>query len=159
MKLNQRINFCLALSLVLFCSFLTNKPTYQTECVSLDTDGYYTIKIWDTKKANGYRPEDARRDAIHAILYAGIAGVNGCSSQQPILSKIEDQEAFKRIAKAFFSNKGKWSSFTRSATTATTTPVSLGKKEWKVYQVSISKSAIRKYLEDLKIIKSLNNQF
>ena len=92
-------------------------------------------------------------------MYAGIAGTNGCSTQQPILAKIEDQEAFKRIAKAFFSSKGQWSSFTRSATMATTTPVSLGEKEWKVYQVSISKSVLRKYLEDLKIIKSLNNQF
>jgi hypothetical protein len=38
-------------------------------------------------------------------------------------------------------------------------PLSLGKKEWKVYQVSISKVALRQYLEELKIIKSLNNQF
>ena len=159
MKLNYRIYSSLALIFIVCCSFFANKTNYQTECVSLETDGYYTIKIWDTKKGDSYRPEEARKDAIHAILFSGIAGANGCSTQQPMLNKIEDQDNFKTIEKEFFAKKGKWSMFTRSATMATTMPISLGQKEWKVYQVSISKNALRQYLEEMKIIKSLNNQF
>ena len=49
--------------------------------------------------------------------------------------------------------------FTRSSTTETTLPTNLGIKNWKVYQVSISKNELRKYLEQQKIIKSLNNGF
>lgn len=159
MKINYRINCCLVLSFLVFCSFFTNKANYQTECVSLETDGYYTIKIWDTKKRDNYRSEDARKDALHAILFSGIAGTNGCVTQKAMLNKLEYQQNFKSIKKDFFAKKGKWSAFTRTATTATTLPVAIGNQKWKVYQISISKSALSQYLEELKIIQTLNNQF
>ena len=84
MKLNFRKHSSITLLFLICCSFYSNNYTYQTECVSLDTDGYYTIKMWDTKKGDNYRQVDARKDAIHAILYSGIAGANGCSLQKPI---------------------------------------------------------------------------
>jgi hypothetical protein len=151
------------LILITFCivqfSFIASNRNYQTDCVSLETDGYVTIKIWDTKKGAKYNAEQARKDAIHAILYSGISGSNGCTTQPPILNKSEEQENFKSIEKSFFSKKGKWSIFTRSSATETTLPAKLGVKNWKVYQVSISKNELRKYLEEQKIIKSLTNGF
>ena len=140
-------------------SFSPNQRSYQTECVSLETDGYVTIKIWDTKKGKSYKQEQARMDAIHAILYSGIAGANGCSTQKPILSNTEDIAKFRAIEKDFFSKNGTWSKYTRASTVETTLPVSLGKKDWKVYQVSVAKSLLHKYLEEQKIIKSLNTGF
>ena len=111
------------------------------------------------KKGARYRSKQARKDAIHAILYSGISGGAGCSTQPPILNKTIEQENFKPIEKSFFAKKGKWSMFTRSSATETTLPNRLGIKTWKVYQVSISKNELRKYLEEQKIIKSLNNGF
>jgi hypothetical protein len=140
-------------------SFAGNDRNYQTECVTLETDGYVTIKIWDTKKGAKYKSEHARKDAIHAILFSGISGDNIGCKQRPILDKSEEQENFKTIEKSFFAKKGKWSMFTRSSSTESTLPVSLGMKNWKVYQVSISKNELQKYLEEQKIIKSLVNGF
>ena len=104
---------------LMLLSFAFNKRNYQTECVTIETDGYVTIKIWDTKKGAKYKSEQARKDAIHAILYSGISGGNGCSTQPPILNKSEEQGNFKPIQKSFFANKGKWSMFTRSSATET----------------------------------------
>ena len=158
-KFNKiKIITALACSLFLM-SFLTNSRSYQTECVSIETDGYITIKIWDTQKGSKYKPEQARKDAIHAILYSGVAGSNGCTKQPPILNKAEDQNQFKTIEKSFFAKNGKWSTFTRSSAIETTLPANIGAKNWKVYQVSVSKNELRKYLEQQKIIKSLNNGF
>jgi hypothetical protein len=140
-------------------SFATNNLSYQTECISMEMDGYITLKIWDTKKGVSYTSEQSRKDAIHAILYSGIAGIKGCTTQAPLLNKIEAQENFKNIEKSFFSIKGKWTMFTRSSEIETTLPENLGIKNWKVYQVSVSKNELRKYLEEQKIIKSLNNGF
>ncbi len=140
-------------------SFIASNRNYQTECVTIETDSYVTIKIWDNKKGAKYNAEQARKDAIHAILYSGISGSNGCITQPPILNKIEEQENFKSIEKSFFSKNGKWSMFVRSAVIETTLPAKLGIKKWKVYQVAISKNELRKYLEEQKIIKSLNNGF
>ncbi len=149
----------LALSSLMLLSFASNNRNYQTECVTIDTDGDLIIKIWDTKKGTKYKPAQARKDAIHAILFSGLSGGNGCSTQPPILNKTEEQENFKTIEKSFFAKKGKWSMFTRSSASESTLPANLGIKNWKVYQVSISKNELRKYLEEQKIIKSLTNGF
>lgn len=159
MRIRKYSLWILALSSLMLLSFTYNNRTYQTECVSIETDGYVIIKIWDTKKGIRYSPEQARKDAIHAILYSGVSSGVGCYTQPPILNKSEEQENFKTIQKSFFSYKGQWSMFTRSSATESTLPANLGIKNWKVYQVSISKNELRKYLEEQKIIKSLTNGF
>ena len=148
MKKNILQALIVVMSGLMLLSFAFNKRNYQTECVTIETDGYVTIKIWDTKKGAKYKSEQARKDAIHAILYSGISGGNGCSTQPPILNKSEEQGNFKPIQKSFFANKGKWSMFTRSSATETSLPNNLGVNNWKVYQVSISKNELRKYLEE-----------
>ncbi|GAA4072698.1 hypothetical protein GCM10022389_17630 [Flavobacterium cheonanense] len=140
-------------------AFKESSNSYQTECISLETDGYISFKIWDTKSGKSYKPEQAREDAIHAILFAGIAGGNGCSTQTALLIKSEDIDKFKKIEKYFFGSKGKWAQFTRSSATETTLPVNLGEKNWKVYQVSVSKDALKKYLVEKSILKSINTGF
>lgn len=158
--MGYRLNTLFALLLLVFLSsFSAINQTCQTECVTLENDGYITIKIWDTKKGFRYNTEQARKDAVNAILYSGVSGSAVCNTQPPILNKPEEQAKFKKIEKAFFSKNGKWSIFTRSSTTETTLPANLSKYNWKVYQVSISKNELRKYLEDQKIINSLNNGF
>lgn len=153
---------CFMLLPILFytlCSLNLTGPSYQTECVSIETDGYFIIKIWDTKKGQKYSSEEARKDAIAAILYSGISGSRECTTQLPILNTTEKQENFKSIRNSFFAKQGKWSMFTRSSATETTIPNSVAVRSWKVYQVSVSKKELRKYLEEQKIIKSLTNGF
>ncbi len=149
--------------LVFLGSFLLSVTTtakdYQTDCVSLETDGYVTIKIWDTKKGKTYTTQQARKDAVATILFSGISGTNGCITQPPILNKANEQQNFKSIEKKFFSKNGKWSVFTKSSAVETTLPISVGDKKWKVYQVSVSRDQLRKYLEEQKIIKALNSEF
>lgn len=159
MKLNIFQTLIIVSSSLILLSFANNSISYQTECVTIETDGYVTIKIWDTKKGAKYKPLQAKKDAINAILFSGISGGNGCATQPPLLNKTEEQENFKKIEKFFFAKNGKWTMYTRSSATETTLPVNLGVKDWKVYQVSVSKNELRKYLEEQKVIKPLNEGF
>jgi hypothetical protein len=127
--------------------------------MTMKDDGYITIKIWNPQKGKDYKFEQARKDAIHAILFDGIQSKNSCTTQKPILQNQEEQENFRKIEKVFFKTNGDWSTFTGSSDTETTIPESLGKKEWKVFQVSVAKNQLRKYLEGKNIIKPLNNGF
>ena len=152
------------IGLVLFFNtqFLLSQKSvsyFQTECVSIENDGYTTIKIWDTKKGTHYKIDEARKDAIRSFLFSGVSSNSTCSSQSPILNNTEEQDKFTEIEKSFFSKNGKWSMFTRSSATETTLPKNLGVNNWKVYQISISKNELRKFLEEQKIIKSLNTGF
>ena len=144
---------------VINLSMINSKNNYQIECISLETDGYISLKIWNTKSGKSYKAEQAKKDAIHSILYSGIAGTNGCTTQKALLNTSTEIEKFKQIEKEFFSKNGKWNVFTRSSSIETTLPEHISDKKWKVYQVSVSKNAIRKYLEENQIIKSLNSGF
>ena len=155
---NKYLSF-LVVVLITLMSYSKNSTTYQTECVSIQTDGYITIKIWDTKAGKTYKPEQSRKDAVHALLFSGISGSKGCTTQEPLLKKSEDIENFQKVEKEFFSKNGKWVLYTRSSSIETTLPEGIGEKNWKVYQVAISRDALKKYLEEQKIIKSLNTGF
>lgn len=157
------LSFILVLTIPLFSLSISNARkkynSYQTECVSLNTDAHVVIRIWNTKKGLKYKMENARKEAIHAILFSGIAGGNGCSTQPALLNTPEDRSNFKAIEKRFFSKKGEWSRFTRDGTEN-----SFGTKNdisatCKIYQVSIARKDLRKYLEENKIIKPLNSGF
>jgi hypothetical protein len=140
-------------------SFSASSQTYQYECISVSGDGYITIKIWNPQKGKHYTSEQARKDAIHAILFSGILSNHGCISQKPILQSQEARDNFNKMAKEFFKTNGDWGTNTRASDTETALPESLGTKDWKVYQISVAKNFLRKYLEDKEIIKPLNNGF
>lgn len=159
MKRRECILNILVINTLLLFSIEGKSQEYQTECVTMNTDGFVTIKIWNTKKGARYKAEQARMDAIHSILFSGVSGRNGCNTQPPIINKLEEQNNFKTIEKSFFAKKGLWSKFTGSSTTESTLPADLGTIKLKVFQVTISKNELRKYLEGQKIIKLLSNGF
>lgn len=148
-----------SLTILILPTFAQKQFAYQVECISVESSGSVSVKIWNTKKGKKYSQLQARKDAVHAILFSGVPGSNGCVTQKPILSTPESIETFIKIENDFFSKNGEWSKFTREASISTTLPQQIGHKKWKVYQVSISKDLLRKYLEEHKIIKSLNSGF
>ena len=148
--------------ILVFSTFLYSCSTskfFQTECLSLVSSGYIEITIWDGNKGDKYSQEEARKDAIYAILFSGVSGSNGCSTQPPILKTEDAKSKFENISKDFFSKTGQWTIFTSSAKLSNSIPESIGDEKWNVYQVSISKDLLRKYLEEHEIIKSLNSGF
>lgn len=157
--MNKIILHFFSLTILILPTFAQKQFAYQVECISVENSGSVSVKIWNTKKGKKYSQLQARKDAVHAILFSGVPGSNGCVTQKPILSTPESIEAFKKIENDFFSKNGEWSIFTREASISTTLPQQIGDKKWKVYQVSISKDLLRKYLEEHKIIKSLNTGF
>jgi len=88
-----------------------------------------------------------------------MPGNNGCVAQKPLLSTPESIEAFNKIENEFFTKNGIWSNYSREATISNTLPERIGDKSWKVYQISVSKDLLRKYLEEQKINRSLNSGF
>jgi len=141
-----------------FLSCSTNR-FFQTECAGLSNSGYIDVFVWNTKKGVLYTIDEARKDAIYAALYTGVASGKSCVSQPAILRNEEERKNFERISKDFFSKSGHWTRFTANAQVSNITPSSSNDNSTRVYNVSVAKSDLRKYLEEHKIIKSLNNGF
>lgn len=133
--------------------------SYQVECISTSSEGTVVMKIWDAQKGKKYNLEQAQKDAIHSVLFSGVSSTNGCIPLKPLLSKQEEISNFQKIEKDFFSTSGSWAKFVRTSTTETTVPEKIGKKNWTVYQISITRDLLRNNLIELKIIKSLTNGF
>lgn len=148
-------------SLILFLSTTDAQKqfAYQVECITVENNGSVSIKIWNPKKGKRYSQLQARKDGVHAILFSGVPDGNRCLIQKPLLYTPKSIKAFKKIDNDFFSKNGEWSKYSRKASILNTLPQQIGNKKWKVYQVSISKDLLRKYLEEQKIIKSLNSGF
>jgi hypothetical protein len=134
-------------------SFSKSSTTYQTECVSIQTDGYITIKIWDTKSGKSYTLEQSKKDAIRALLFLGISGNNGCTTQEPILKNAQDIANFQKFENDFFSKDGRWLLLSSRYAYEISLPEGISEKNCKAYQVTISINGLKHYLKEHKIIK------
>ena len=145
---------------LIFLSFLTSckaqKELYNIECVSIENEGYVKLKLLNYVKPTKFKVEDASKDAIKAILYSGYSSTK-CPTQKPLLKETTDIDNFKKIEKDFFSKNGKWKTFIRNSLDVDN--VKTEKKTIKEFEILVNKDLLRKYLEEQKIIKSLNTGF
>lgn len=161
--MRNKIRFCksslILISLILIFNISRAQSDYQNECVNIGSDGYITLKIWNPQKGKKYKIEQAQKDAICSILYSGISSNKGCIAQKPILKNKDEQEKFKKIEPEFFETQGIWLTYIRSSSVENSLPEKIGEKDWKVYQITVNKNLLNKYLEEQEIIKPLNAGF
>lgn len=146
-KIYYYLTTIVAILLLINCS--TKKELYQINCVSIENEGYVKLIITNLIKPLTYQIESANKDAIKAILYSGYSSTQ-CQTQKPLLRQPTDLENFKKMESNFFSKNGVWKTFVRNAS---------NKENTTGFEVMINKDQLRKFLEEKKVIKSLNNGF
>jgi hypothetical protein len=142
--------------LLLILSCKSKKELYNIECISIENEGYVKLKMGNYVKPTEFNIESACKDAIKAVLYSGYSSTN-CPTQKPLLKESADIDNFKKIESDFFSSKGKWKTFIRNSLDIDN--VKTEKKTIKEFNIMVNKDQLRKYLEEQKIIKSLNTGF
>lgn len=140
--------------LLLSCG--AKKELYNIECISIENEGYVKLKLLNYKNPIEFNIESASKNAIKAVLYSGYSSTN-CQTQKPILKESSDIDNFKKIESNFFSSNGKWKTFVRNSLDSNN--IKTDKTENKEFTIMVNKDQLRKYLEDQKIIKSLNTGF
>ncbi len=144
----------LLLFFILSCK--AQKELYNIECISIENEGYVKLKLLNYVKPTKFKIEVASKDAIKALLYSGYSSTN-CPTQKPLLKETTDIDNFKKIEKNFFSKNGKWKTFIRNSLDVDN--IKTEKITIKEFEVMVNKDQLRKYLEEQKIIKSLNTGF
>lgn len=141
----------------------TERWRYEVEVVEESVQGSYLIKIWSYSKRPQVAFEQAKKNAVHAIVFKGYAPKSGIKGQKPLAldpSTELDHEAF---FKDFFADNGKYMKYVTLTTDGAIAPgdiMKAGKKEYKVgIVVSVNKDALRKYLESEKVIRGLSSGF
>ena len=138
----------------------TEKWRYEIECAGVGVQGTYLVKVWTYSESPKLAIEQAKKNAVHAIIFRGFSGGTGrCPSQLPLSRNPNLEKEKEGFFKDFFSDGGKYRKF---ATVSNDGAINAGdiqklsKNEYKIgVVVSVQKDALRKDLEDAGILKKL----
>ncbi|MDI1315788.1 hypothetical protein [Flavobacterium sp.] len=143
-----------------------NKDTeawrYEIEAVQTGTQGSYLIKVWSYSKKPDVAIEQAKKNAVHGIIFQGFTGTQSVSGQKPLTTNVNLEEEKSDFFKSFFADGGKYMKFvslSNDGAVAAGDRMKVG-KEYKIgVIVSINVAALRRDLEEAGIIKSLGAGF
>ncbi|PKP35904.1 MAG: hypothetical protein CVU00_00230 [Bacteroidetes bacterium HGW-Bacteroidetes-17] len=133
---------------------------YEVECMGTGMDGTQLVKIWGF----GNKPEkavyQAKKNAVHAIMFKGILGGKPGCMQRPLINDPAATEKHSDYFDLFFEDGGRYLQFVSETGDGTMDRIKVSKKEYKVgIVVSIRHSALRTELETAGIINKLGNGF
>ena len=140
----------------------TRNWVYEIEPVGVGTQGSYLIKVWSYSKKPMVALEQAKKNAVHGIIFKGFTGIQGVPGQRPLTNnpnlEVEQAEFFKN----FFAEGGKYMKFvniTNDGSVAAEDRLKIG-KEYKIgVVVSVNVAGLRKDLEDAGMVLGLNSGF
>lgn len=141
----------------------TNEWRYEVEAAGTGTQGSYQIKVWTYSNFPETATEQAKKNAVHAIIFKGFPANGRIQGQKPLArdSNLENEKA--DFFKEFFKEGGKFQKFVTLSNNGAIAPgdrIKISKKEYKIgVVVSVNVAGLRKDLEDAGIIKSLNSGF
>jgi hypothetical protein len=139
-----------------------NNWKYEIEVVQQGTQGTYLIKVWSYSKKPDLAIDQAKKNAIHGIIFKGYTGNSSVQGQKPLTNNPNLENEKAPFFKQFFENEGKYNKFislSNDGAVAAEDRMRVG-NEFKIgVVVSVNVSLLRKYLEDEGIIKSINSGF
>ena len=159
------------ISLFAFGSLLYNCGTtkntaafynYEVECMGTGMDGTQLIKVWGYGRKPDDAIEQAKKNAVHAVIFKGItSGKPGCM-QKPLSVQAGAEQQYQEYYNTFFLKGGKYLNFVSITNDGSINPNDRLKtgNQYKIgVVVSVSHSALRKELEAAGVIKKLDAGF
>ena len=144
----------------------SNKNTqnwkYEIEAAGTGSQGSYLIKVWSYSKKPVLAIEQAKKNAVHGIIFRGFNGFNGITGQKPLSSNSNLEIEKKEFFDPFFADGGKYLKFVNLSNDGSIAPEDRLKvgNQYKIgVIVSVNVTSLRKDLEDAGIIKGLSSGF
>lgn len=162
--------FLLLLSLITVTGFSqkrkadrdTREWRYEIEAMKTGVTGTYLIKVWSYSKSPEVAIEQAKKNAVHGIVFRGFAGKSGVEGKPPLVSSPDLEIEKSDFFNPFFEDGGKYLKFvslTNDGAVAAEDRFRIG-KEFKIgVLISVNVGELRKDLEAAGIIRALNAGF
>lgn len=140
----------------------TREWRYELEVEQQGTQGTYLIKVWSYAKKPETAIEQAKKNAVHGIIFRGFPERNRVPGQKPLAQGSNVEQEHETFFNDFFDDGGKYLKFVTLANNGaigSEDRIKIG-KEYKIgVVISVDVNALRKDLEDAGIIKKLGGQF
>ena len=128
--------------------------------------GAILVKVWSYSKSKDVALGQAGKNAVHGVLFKGVAALTTPSARVPaqraIVTDVNAEENYKTYFKSFFSDGGKYMKYVNFVNNGIPAPGDIIKvgKEYKIgVRVSVAKDALRKEMEAAGIVKALGAGF
>ena len=135
---------------------------YEVEGMGTGSNGTYLVKVWSYSKKADVAMEQAKKNAVHGIIFKGFSDSKGGQSQKALARDPNVEQEKADFFKDYFADGGKYMKFvsvTNDGAIGAGDRIKVG-KEYKVgVIVSVRKEDLRKDLEAAGIIKGLSSGF
>lgn len=134
---------------------------YEIECVGIGKPGTKVIKVWSYSKKATIAINQAKKNAVHGIIFQGYAGGGqGCTSQKPLCSDPSIEQQKEEFFSNFFDiNGGKYMKFVSNSGDSTPEVTKVGKQYKIGVVVTVMSDNLRKDLEAAGIVRGLSSGF
>lgn len=142
----------------------TEEWNYEIECAGTGVEGTYLIKVWSYSKKPKVAIEQAKKNAVHGVIFKGFSGgAEGCSSQKPLARNPNLENEYQKYFNDFFADGGKYMKFVTLSTDGSVGAGDRLKVSKRLYKigviVQVQKDLLRKDLETAGIIRGLSSGF
>ncbi len=132
---------------------------YEVECLGTGVQGTQYLKVWGYANTPENAIIQAKRNAVHAIIFKGITVGQGCM-KNPLVTNIDAAQNFRKYFDEFFAPAGKYLYFVALTGEGVQDRIRVDRRTYKVgINVSVMSAALRKELESAGIINKLNEGF
>ena len=131
--------------------------TYEVENMGVGIDGTYVVRISCYSRNKVVSSNIIKKNAVHAVIFKGVPAGNG-SPAQPAICKSSAMDENPAFFDSFFESE--YLRFINSVSRNSLTCYKISNREYKTScVVSVSKNALRKYLEQNGVARSLSEGF
>jgi hypothetical protein len=133
---------------------------YEVECLGTGKNDTELFKIWGYGRKQDDAVIQAKRNAVHAIIFKGIStGIAGCSSV-PIISDINIENNNLEFFNNFFDKDGEYLKYVEITGEGAEDVIKVNTRMYKVsLAVSVNRGRLNSYLIQKKILKAFGSQF
>ena len=135
---------------------------YEIEGVGIGIQGTYLVKVWSYSKKPDVALDQAKKNAVHGIVFKGFSGRPGMPGQRALANNPFVEQERADFFKKFFADRGPYMKFVYESGDGSVAAEDRMKvaKEYKIgVIVSVNVAALRQYLEDEGVIKGLASGF
>lgn len=85
---------------------------FSVTCLGTDLDGTQTLRAWGKGKNRKQAVEQARKNAVRAVIFKGIVDGTGECNKRPLVAEVNAEEKYESYFNRFFADGGDFKQFT-----------------------------------------------
>ncbi len=84
---------------------------YKIQCLGVELDGSQTLVSWGEGRNRSDAVEQAKKNAVHEVIFNGIHDGNGSCDQRPLLNIPNAEDRYREYFQRFFVDGGEYSKY------------------------------------------------